>query len=394
LWSPDSTTELKDLKPVQIIDELEQLLVSSVQRHLIADAPVGVLCSGGVDSSLILAIAAKTHRNLAVFHANVVGPLSEYDAAYRFATYLGLDLRSVDVLDRDFIDTIADITEHWGHPFFACPHSVPYLMVSRLVRSESVKAVLSGEGADEGFLGYSWMAPTISGHIRRILRKPFGVLKLRNVATHNSKMPLHRLVVALQNRFELEIEEQEIRTKLNGYDKEDKARIIENVRVFGYNLRPILHRNDSMGMAASIEARYPYLTLEVMKFAVNLPYKWKMKFSPTSLDKNHYSYIDKWVLRKLAERYLPKDLPYRFKQPFPVDAFSRMQISTSYLEKSFISELLGLSSKEAQYLVENSDQVLKVKIMQADVWASLFLKGIKKDRVSETLSSHITIRPN
>ena len=60
----------------QAVDCVEELLLGSVKMQLAADAPVGALCSGGVDSSVIMAMAAKFHNNLAVFHANVVGPES------------------------------------------------------------------------------------------------------------------------------------------------------------------------------------------------------------------------------------------------------------------------------------------------------------------------------
>ena len=108
-----------------------------------------------------MAIAAKYHTNLAIFHANVVGPVSEYPAAVRLARHLKLDLKAVEVRDQDFIDSIPEVTEHFGHPFFSCPHSVPYLAVSRLVRRNGVKAVLSGEASDEYFLGYPYCSPDI-----------------------------------------------------------------------------------------------------------------------------------------------------------------------------------------------------------------------------------------
>ena len=89
-----------------------------------------------------MAIAARYHTNLAIFHANVVGPVSEFAAAVRLSKHLGLDLKSVEVHDDDFIESIPEVTEHFGHPFYSCPHSVPYLAVCRLVRDHGVKAVL------------------------------------------------------------------------------------------------------------------------------------------------------------------------------------------------------------------------------------------------------------
>ena len=72
-------------KQNKIIDKIDEILFESVRKQLIADAPVGALCSGGLDSSLIMAMASKIHSNLAIFHANVEGPQSEYQAAKKLA---------------------------------------------------------------------------------------------------------------------------------------------------------------------------------------------------------------------------------------------------------------------------------------------------------------------
>ena len=104
-WNSEEVARLKALKPSQIVDEVEERLFESVRMQLLADAPVGVLCSGGLDSSVITAMASRIHNNLAIFHANVVGPLSELDAATEVARHLKLDLKAVEVLDQDSIDT-------------------------------------------------------------------------------------------------------------------------------------------------------------------------------------------------------------------------------------------------------------------------------------------------
>lgn len=95
-----------------LIDTVESLLSESVEQQLIADASVGVLCSGGIDSSLILALAAKRHRDVAVFHADVVGPGSERGPASALAAHLGLDLQVVEVRDDDFIELLPKLSRH------------------------------------------------------------------------------------------------------------------------------------------------------------------------------------------------------------------------------------------------------------------------------------------
>jgi len=124
-------------------------------------------------------MASKIHNNLAIFHANVVGPSSEYQAARLLAKHLKLDLKSVDVYDDHFIDTIPDVMEHYEHPFCYHPNSIPFLKVSRLIRENGVKAILSGEGSDECYLGYDFLVNEhpllfyrkIPGYIQRFLQK-------------------------------------------------------------------------------------------------------------------------------------------------------------------------------------------------------------------------------
>src|SRR5262249_18755593 len=71
-----------------LVDEAEHLLLQGVKTQLDADVPVGGLCSGGVDSSILLAMAARSHPDLRVFHADIVGPLSEHSAAAHLSRHL------------------------------------------------------------------------------------------------------------------------------------------------------------------------------------------------------------------------------------------------------------------------------------------------------------------
>ena len=153
-------------KPARLLDRVDELLQRSVKNQLRADAPVGVLCSGGVDSSLVAAIAARSRSDLTIFHADVEGPLSERSAASALARRLKLDFQSVSVSHSAFIDRLPDAIEHYGYPFSFHTESVAVLKVAELVRSSGVKAVLCGEGADECYFGYSWLAPTNRGKLR------------------------------------------------------------------------------------------------------------------------------------------------------------------------------------------------------------------------------------
>lgn len=413
---PVEGERLKSLKPVQLVDALDEALNRSVRSQLIADAPVGALCSGGVDSSVLLAIAARYHPDLAIFHADVVGPMSERSAAARLADHLKLDLRVVEVKDSDLVERIPEAMVHYGHPFYVCSHSIPFLMVSRLVRGHGVKGILTGEGADEAFLGYRFSAPNFrawfrlstwwrwfkqslarhgpeNGHIQAGLTywgpsPHVGLDSLHRYA--GRRTPMHLL-----NRFEVMREAMEDRQYLNGNHAPSlDPSLFKSLDIFHYTLRSLLHRNDSMGMAAGIESRFPFLDSTLVRTAINLPYSCKIHVSPREFHSNHLFYCDKWILRQVADRYLPKELSQREKQPFPVNAYdeSRLQISPDLLENGHIAELFELTRPDIRFLFEHSWHDLRWRLIQLEVWARVCLVGEGAEQVVPPLRRSLAMQ--
>jgi len=404
LWQPAEHDRLHARTSRQLVDELDELLDDSVRLQLTADAPVGVLCSGGVDSALTTALAARHHSQIAVFHANVVGRLSEYEAASTVARHLKLDLRAVEIHDRDFLRRIPDVIAHYGHPFASRIESVPVLMLSELVQRHRVKAVLTGEGADEEFLGYSYLLPDV----RRWRRLRHVLHSLRQLAPgsraasfrfwgpdflglHTATAPLE-IATALHNRLETLEEALEVRARMNHANGAHKS-ALQSIDLLHYNLRSLLHRNDSMGMAASVESRFPYLDTRVVRFAVNAPYRAKIRYSPTALDQTHYFVRDKWVLRKVAERYLPRSIAQRTKKPFPVNAYyaSRMRIAPAFFHDSVVKDLFSLSRNQIGYIAGLAPHALKWKLLLLDIWARIFLDGASAPSCAEILAEHVAI---
>jgi asparagine synthase (glutamine-hydrolysing) len=404
----DQMRRLEETKPSKIVDEFDARLNESIRSQLVADVPVGALCSGGIDSSILLAIATKHHSNLAIFHADVLGPLSERDAAQRLANHLKLDLEAAPVSDEDFIREIPEVTWHYSQPFYPCPHSVPFLMVSRLIRSNRVKAILSGEAADECFLGYEYLTPKVrdylrprqalrylKGKIRKLPPAHFKYHGLEYVGGTNIRTKFG-LAVSLFNRFEIIEEALEVRQQVDRAKLGAAARgTLETLDLLHYNLRSILHRNDTMGMAASIESRFPYLDSSFVKLSVNLSRDLKIRFAPRQFRRNGNLFVDKWVLRQIGARYLPPELTYRPKKPFPVDAYAeeRLRINPSIYENSFVQELFGLSRQALKILIDEANHDLRWKLLQLDVWAELFLRQTSKEAVFKRLLSSLSVAP-
>lgn len=397
-WDPEQADRIKHLKPAQIVDHVEELLLESVRKQLVADVPIGGLCSGGLDSSVIVAMAARFHTNLAIFHANVVGKLSEYDAALRLAKHLKLDLQAANVHDYHFIDEIPIVTEHFSLPFYICPHSVPLLMVFRLIHKNKIKAILSGEGSDECFLGYDYLSPDIRKwreYAQRAARKIFKTIVRRNSNSAAYWLNPTQFAMGLHTRFEREYENSDIRSSLKNELRTSAGEsAYHSMDLLSYHLRRLLHRNDAMGMAASVEARFPFLDSTLVKFAVNMPYQYKVRFSPFFLDPNHYFFRDKWVVREIARRYLPRALREREKKPFPIDAFERMKISPKLFEGSIVLDMFGLTSREVKFLFENASKDLRLRLMHLEVWAKIFLANVPKEAVTERLRECISVPQN
>jgi asparagine synthase (glutamine-hydrolysing) len=390
------------------------MLLKSVKTQLLADAPVGAFCSGGVDSSIIVAMASKFHNNLAIFHADVIGPTSEHSAAAALAKHLRLDLKTEEVVDQDSIEMMPEVMAHYGYPFTLHPHAVPFLMVSKLARSHGVKGVLTGEGSDECYIGYASSVFDLRGFIRGLpvrtyqifprmikllLRGRFHSLigEMRTLSPKPDRLykpAPSASVSSLQNRFERELEYDEIRTHIQSITgKPVDYRETTCLDQMSYLLRTLLHRNDSLGMAASIEARFPFLNGRLVKLAVNMPYQHKVRFSPAVFEREHLFLRDKWVLREVAERYLPPELSQRKKRGFPISAHSRMDIASEFFEESFVADLFELDRRANRYLIDHASRELKRRLLHIEVWAHVCLHDAPRHTILAKLRNHLTIRP-
>jgi asparagine synthase (glutamine-hydrolysing) len=372
--------QLEALTDEQVVDYVDEALQRSVRQMLFADARVGALCSGGVDSSLIMAMAARKHTNLAIFHANVVGPHSEHHAALQLAKHLKLDLLTTDNTDDDYIELTPEVLYHYEKPFLRHQHSVPFMMVSQLVSDNGVKAVLSGEGSDECFLGYKHLAREPIWNLwrhqtRRLERLIQGIPKIGKVLWPTQGRT-GILIGDMLSRFERTLEERRFRELYAERFRRPPDRNVRTLDLMSYHLLTLLHRNDTMGMAAGIEARFPFLDEKLVETAINLPYRHKIRFSPFVWVKNHPLVRDKWVIRRVADRYLPKNLSQRPKWGFTVTAFDRMRIRKEFFKGAFVCDLFKLNSSEFDYLFETADQALKVKLMMLEAWGQIFIEDV------------------
>lgn len=254
-WRPETdVVDHATTKPPSAvaIARIRRTLISAVERWSMSDVPIGVLLSGGLDSTLIGAIAARqaTQESRAL-HSFTVGVPGSADlkAAEEAAEFLGTEHHVREVQPEDLIDRLPS-TIHSIESFD--PMLVHSAVMNDLLAefaAEHVKVVLTGEGADELFAGYEY----------------------------------HRT-------FE------------DPYDLHDE--LVDGVAGL-HNLN--LQRCDRVTMAHGLEARVPFLDLDVVRTALSLPASWKL----TSADRP-----EKWLLRTAFEGWLPDWLLWRRKEQF------------------------------------------------------------------------------
>jgi len=262
--TPHGAAELEEGQDVEhIAHELRLVLEESVAKWMVADVEVGSFLSGGLDSSIIAAIAQKVRRDagkgpLKTFAVGTEGS-PDLAAARRVAEHIGSDHREYAFTAKDVADNLPHVIYHLESADVDLVRSaVPTLFAARLAR-EDVKAVLTGEGADELFAGYAY---------------------------HHA------------------------------YVDDPRALADELTRSLGTMHNINLQRVDRVTMAESLEARTPFLDRELIDFAQSVPAALKLCRTDPEVVESTGETTEKWILRKACADLLPPDLVWRKKAQF------------------------------------------------------------------------------
>jgi asparagine synthase (glutamine-hydrolysing) len=349
--------------------ELETQLSQAVGEHLVADVPVGVLLSGGVDSSTVAALAARHAGRLRTFSVVHADPAYDERAAARaVADAIGSEHHEVEFsqapLSEDELDTLVD---HHGDPF-ADSSSLAVLRLSREIRRH-VTVALSGDGGDEVFAGYPRFAQLrLLGSLARLprtaLRAGAALAGLADGqrprqaarALHAAAMPGARRAVAFTTLFWPEEQAALLRPEWltaaggGGLDallaERGAAREPDPIAAAHWLEQGLilpddmLTKVDRMSMAVSLEVRPPLLANAVTAFAARLPFEAK-----------HSGRTGKRVLRALARRLVPAwvvDRPKRgFALPLAEHGGAVLEDATRFALDSDASPLRALFRREA-----------------------------------------------
>lgn len=393
---------LEDARPAAVLAELSSLFGGALESMRVADAPMGAFVSGGIDSGLIAARAAKDGAGervqpLSLFTADVEGPMSETAHARELARRLGRTLHESRFGADDFLATWVATTWHYESPVVVHANGAPLAAVARLARQHGVKAVLTGEGADEAFLGYP---PQLAARYDPWLRLPYRLLDL----VYGLTPPMQRFLSQSDARTlegELEIlaqnlERQTLRRegleRLGFVPAAQRREVYLSYQLLSEGLLSLLWRNDRMGMSAGIEARFPFLDEKLLAFALNLPGRYKIARSFKVHNWKHPFLVDKALLRRLAEGELGPGAAYREKNGFPSFGLRQLAIGPEFLAGGFWQQALGLSAAQLATLVAETTPYNLARYAAVDLWGRLFALGESREALEEHVRRHARLR--
>jgi asparagine synthase (glutamine-hydrolysing) len=332
--APVSVEQLRDDDEAELVEELRARMRDSVRAHLLADVPVGVLLSGGVDSSLLAALAAA--ETTEPLHTFTIGfaerSFDERADARRVAERYGTNHHELLVRPEPAL-LLPALADAFDEPF-ADSSAVPTYLVSGLA-AEHVKVALSGEGGDELFGGYytyaaDLLAERIGGAARLVapLVERLPSSSARTSFDYRAKRFVRAVHLAPLERHlgYKEIFSADVRAELTGRRSEfdpvdvyreryrttagaDPLARLQDVDFAIYLVDDLLVKTDRASMAHSLEARVPFLDPLVTNFAFALPTRHKVR----GLSK-------KRLLRKAAAPLLPDEVVHGRKRGFSIPA--------------------------------------------------------------------------
>jgi asparagine synthase (glutamine-hydrolysing) len=311
-------------------DEITAVMEDSVAKHMRADVTVGAFLSGGIDSTAIAALAIRHNPRLITFTTGFEREgFSEIDVAVASAEAIGARHIAKVVAPDEFVAALPEIVWYLDEPV-ADPALVPLFFVAREARKH-VKVVLSGEGADELFGGYTIYREPLSlkpfDYLPRPLRRAMGTLSKPLRDGIRGKSLLHRGSLTLEQRYygnARSFSDAQLRDVLPGFREEwthtdvtaslyaestdwDPVARMQHIDLFTWLRGDILVKADKMTMANSLELRVPFLDPEVFAVASRLPVEAKITRTTT-----------KYALRRALEPIVPPHVLNRPKLGFPV----------------------------------------------------------------------------
>jgi asparagine synthase (glutamine-hydrolysing) len=350
-WSAlEAVTTARSLAPLaddrEAVDTVEAVLSGAVAARMVADVPVGALLSGGIDSSLIVALMQR-HSSVPVRTFTVAFAEQSFDesaSAAAVAEHLGTDHTTVEMSSRQVLDVVPRLAEIWDEPF-SDSSQLPTHLVAAVAR-RAVTVALSGDGGDELFAGYNrhawlervwrWATPVPDGVRRRVggalqLVPPGAIEKAAALLPERRQVRLPSTKVTKLGRVLQAPTVQQAYGSLTAHwqhpdqlvrglgpsrvgsvapdwhGEGDVTAALLKADLMTYLPDDVLTKVDRASMSVSLETRAPFLDCRVLEAAWRLPTSSKVRDGTS-----------KWVLREILDRHIPRALVDRPKMGFGV----------------------------------------------------------------------------
>ena len=333
----------------EAIDKFRDLLDKAVSKQLIADVPVSAFLSGGLDSSTIVSVASKIKNNLQTIAFGFGQSINELPYAKAVSEKCNTQHIELQAEKYDIAKLFLEMQEIYDEPF-ADSSNIPTYLISKSARQYG-KVVLTGDGGDELFSGYTgWYKPIyfmLQNHPLKISSLLKDIFKIIFKNSREAKLDLYYRIQGFQNKSknknplrahiekntyfsDNQIDKMFIK-KINNqvYPQETQSlESIFNYDVLNYMPGDILTKTDRASMAVGLELRSPFLDVDFASFCLSLPSRLKIN------DKE-----DKVILRESYKKDWPKEIARRNKQGFgaPVTEWLKMP-SFIKLKEEFLND--------------------------------------------------------
>ena len=392
----------------EFVEEWRDMFRKSVELRLMADVPLGMFLSGGIDSSAIAAMmSTMVSEPIKTFSVGFrEREANELGYARLVSEAFGTDHHEITITPKQFFDQLPDLVWHEDEPigFIA---SVPLYFVSKLAQ-EHVKVVLTGEGSDETLAGYGRYSKALQllnygqkyesltpGFVRSAVRGGVGTLPgrlgdklgrtfltrdadienlfLDNFGVFPRAMQRELFSAATRDRIADLDPYRQPRKWLAKTDASEPLDQLLYVDTKTY-LHELLMKQDQMSMAASIESRVPFLDHKLVEFSARLPREMKLRGNTT-----------KWILREAMKGILPPEILDRPKMGFPVPVGNWFRgefkhivdeyvLSPRAVERGIFDEKFVRSLVARHQSGENHDERIWM-LVNFEIWQRRFFDG-------------------
>lgn len=365
-WEVSFEPKHDEKSDAEFVEEWSELFKKSVELRLMADVPLGMFLSGGIDSSAICAVMSKmVSEPIKTFSVGFKErEANEFEYARIVSKWFQTEHFEITITPEQFFAELPNLIYHEDEPlgFIA---SVPLYFVSRLAQKH-VKVVLTGEGSDEILGGYGRYQKALTllnygetyekftpGFLRSVVKT--GVATLPN--SLNRK--LERTFLSRKNDIESlyfdnfaiftkemqnELLSDETKAKITEenpykylnkwFDESDAKDLLDKILYADTRtyLQELLMKQDQMSMAASIESRVPFLDHELVEYTAKLPERMKIRKGET-----------KWILREAMKNVLPAEILTRSKMGFPVPVEAWFRNEFKFVIEEFVTSERALN---------------------------------------------------